>query len=194
MKCIRQTAFIIAVAVLLPVASLAEKAQKDPPEVTEIIEFIHAYYGNDSKKFWAINSKFEHPQYGSLVEVQDMMTDRQGENDVPIAIDGIPVMGKSKTIKEELGEITYRAESAGDELGTTMYIFTAWVNRVIDFVYDGGRQEVTRKVVLKAYVQVRDGKFITIYSNETVMEKSYKKLFADQEKAKHKSGLHKHNN
>ncbi len=195
MKYIKQTILLLAVAVLSPVMAFAAEVQESQPEaeVLEIMELIHAFYENNAEKFWEITSKFEHPQYGSLVEVQEMMAERKGEVDLPLAIDGIPVMGKANTLREELGEITYRAENAGDDAGTVMYSFTAWVNRVIDFVYDGGRQEVTRKIVLKAYVQVKGGKFITIYSNETEMEKSYKRLFAEKEKTEHKQKYAKQN-
>ncbi|VAX18100.1 hypothetical protein MNBD_NITROSPINAE01-1788 [hydrothermal vent metagenome] len=195
MRYIKQAMLLLAVAVFSPSMAFADEVKESQadPEALEVINLIHAFYENDAEKFWEITSKFEHPQYGSLVEVQEMMAERKGEADLPLAIDGIPVMGKANTLREELGEITYRVENAGDDAGTVMYSFTAWVNRVIDFVYDGGRQEVTRKVVLKAYVQVRGGKFVTIYSNETEMEKSYKRLFAEKEKAEHKQKHAKHN-
>jgi len=147
---------------------------KAPPEIVLLTKWIKSYYEGNAEKFWAVASKFENPQFESLEDVRAMMTERMGEREMAIAVDRMPYLGIAKTLSQNVENIEYRIDNMGED--SAMYVLTAWVNRVIDFTYDEGRTEVTRKAALKVYVTVRNGKFIKYFSDETEMEKSFSNL------------------
>lgn len=155
-----------------------ESAPKEPPEVTLLKGWINSFYENDAEKFWAVASKFENPQYESLQDVRGMMAERMSERQLAVEIDRMPYLGTAKTISQQVDDIEYRIDDMGE--GAAMYVFTAWVTRVIDFTYDEGRAEVTRKAALKVYVTMKEGKLATYYSDETQMEKSFMNLDFDE--------------
>ncbi|MGK7345524.1 MAG: hypothetical protein ACNS63_06920 [Candidatus Nitrospinota bacterium M3_3B_026] len=166
--------------------SVIENAPKEPPEVSLLKGWINSFYENDAEKFWAVASKFEKPQYESLQDVRGMMAERMDERQLAVEIDRMPYLGTAKTISQQVDDIEYRVDNMGED--SAMYVFTAWVTRVIDFTYDEGRAEVTRKAALKVYVTMREGRLATYYSDETQMEKSFMNLdFDELERQREKS-------
>lgn len=167
-----------------------QAAPKDPPEVITLKKWINSFYKNDAKGFWNTASKFDEPQFSSLKDVQAVMDERMGEQQLAVEIDKMPYLGTAKTISQKLDKIDYRIDGMGED--GAMYVFTAWVTRVIDFIYDEGHAQVERKAALKVYVTMRDGRFVKYYSDETQMEKSFMHLNFDElkrQRAKEKAGV-----